>query len=183
MRPEQLLQTVSENHEERMADINAHYRRGQWRTILAFTLLFMAVLLIDWFTSTLPNPPASPVVDILNLRATGPTELCPGDTLTYSFEVDGEQRAVLDFDTTLWRQSPPATVIFSQTLRVVLLEPVHYERTATWQLPARVIDPVMGEEVILAAGAYELRIALSTTSRNTAPAIKALPITIREDCS
>lgn len=182
MRQEELLQVVQETHEQRVAGIDEHYRRERWYILLTFALLLGLVIVLEWLDNRNPPPPGRQMVEIQNLRATGPTDLCPGETLGYRFDVHGEQRGVLEFDMSVWRLEPPGTVIFSQPIRIVLIEPVHYPRSGDWLLPVELADPLTGAPVAWSAGHYEWRIAYSTASRSTTPTIAALPFTIREDC-
>jgi hypothetical protein len=182
MNHEDLLKTVQANHKERRQDIQAHYRRGQRRMIAAMVLLFLVMVGLDYLDSRLPSPPSPSVVTIANLRPLGATDLCPGETLRYTYQIIGDLSGVLDIDMTIWRVTPPQTVLYSLSRRDVLVRPVDLTRTDAWVVPDEGTNPLTLQPLEWQPGDYERRVAISTPSRNTEPAIAVLPFRIRQDC-
>lgn len=178
-----VLEAIKSTHEQRVSEINERYKRSQGRMTAVFVLFLFGLIALDWFASLLPNPPGASVVEISNLRAVGPTELCPGEILRYAYDISGDRSGVLDLDTTIWRVTPPAAVLYSMSRRVVLVEPINFEREDAWLVPVEGTDPLTLQRLQWLPGAYERRIAISTPSRNTQPAIAVLPFSIREDCN
>jgi hypothetical protein len=179
---ENVFDRLEHMHDQRRLEMEQRHKRAQRRMFLMIAAFLVGMAALNYLASMIPNPPEAELVHINDLRATGPTDLCPGDTLHFAYRVTGDMAAVLDVDHTVWRRTRPQTVIYSISRRMVLVAPVEYERIAAFALPADQIDPISMTPVEWLPGIYELRLALSTTSRNTMPAIAALIFTIREDC-
>lgn len=177
-----LFETLQTLQAERRQDIKAGRREAGWRMGVIFVLFMVFVVVLDYIVAFLPNPPSPSVVTIQNVRAIGPTALCPGDTLRFSYEITGNEQGVLDVDHAIWRRTPPQTVVFSTARRVILIEPINYQRADAFRLATDMVDPLSLQPIVWTEGEYEHRIAISTPSRNTTPAIVSLPFEIRSDC-
>lgn len=130
------------------------------------------------------NPRASrSLLTISDIRVIGPTDLCPGEFLVFSFDMIVEAEGVYELDMSVFRTSPPPTIaVFSERKTFVIGSPRAFTVTRHWQIPDAYVDEDTDESVQFVAGSYERDIAVSTTSRNTFPSTRILPFTIREDC-
>lgn len=173
---------VQMHHEERTKHIDEHYSKNKWRLIWWFVVVFAVWVAADYLFSLLPNRPGAAIVTVSAPLSASPPELCPGDVLEYTYRVDADQNGVVDIDTTLYRVSPPQTLIYSVTLRDILIDPEHRELQTVWQIPSEVTNPLTGQTIPLTKGAYQRRISVSTSSRNTTPTITKIDFEIRAGC-
>lgn len=181
MRQDELLQVVHEQHEQRVANIDEMRRRDR-RTIAYIVIAWLLWVAVDWFFDQFPAPPGASLVT-LSANAQATPQLCPGDYLEYTLAIDGDSVGAFDIAVTVYKESPPPmTVIFEERVTDIYLPPVGHTRTAAWQVPAEVIDPISGQTRAIEPGRYQRRVALLTTARNTDPAITVIPFVISEDC-
>ena len=172
------LEALAQLHEQNRREIDARWQRSQWRLLF----MFFVTLLAAGIFHTLSLLPSAPPVTIQNLRATSSTELCAGDVLTYAYDLVGDEPAVVELTSTIWRVTPPQTVIYSGVKRDILIPPVTHRGGESIVIPAVVFDPTQPEPLQIAAGVYERRIAVTTVGRDTRDFAVALPFLIREDC-
>ena len=158
-------------------------RRSYFVTLVAIFLLAVAFSAAWWWFATTPVPVPPPLMEFHGVRVTGPSALCAGDTLTYSVDLSVTQPGVYAVDVSVWRVTPPATVIFSEERRFVASEPTDYTLARAWTVPLHHIDPTTNALVDWSPGRYERRHAISTTSRASEPSIIAVPFWIRADCA
>lgn len=163
---------------QRVRELERFYRRQIVGWLL---LIFLISVAWFWFAVT-PTPVGPPMMSFDKAELSGPSALCPGDILSYTIDVHVNAPGVYAIDVSVWRVTPPATVLFSDERRVVVTEPTEYELDREWRIPQFYPDPRTGELVPWLPGQYERRHALSTTSRATRPSLVAVPFTIRGDC-
>lgn len=174
--PLETLQLMSEQNKE---DIRAHGRRSQLRLFW----LFVTFMVVAGVAHVWSLQPGSALVSMSGLRPSDRPALCPGDTLEYIYSVDGAEDGVVDIDVTVYRETPPSqTIIYSTSLRDILVDPVHQETYAVWKIPTEVINPFTGQIEKFVPGDYQRRISISTTSRNRTPEIAVIGFSIRLDC-
>ena len=173
------LEAVRLLSEQNKQDIQAHERHSQWRLFWLF-VVFMVVAGIAHLWSLQPG---AALVSMSGLRPVDRPALCPGDTLEYIYSVDGAEDGVVDIDTTVFRETPPSqTVVYSNVLREIVVDPVHQEIYAVWKIPSEVVNPFTGQAEKLVRGDYQRRISISTISRNREPEIAVIGFSIRPDC-
>jgi len=126
--------------------------------------------------------PGHALMEFTHAAPVGETALCPGDTLRYDVSLHVSGPGVFDLDVSVWRTTPPATVLFSSTRRMVFTGPTDYELERSWTIPDFYASSVDGSPERWAAGQYERRHAISTSSRSTQPSIVAIPFSVRADC-
>lgn len=169
---------MPETKAEEERDINRLFRTQRFSLVL-IALLFSAA----WFYLTvLPERPAHALMEFTHAGATGKTALCPGDILNYELELHVSGEGVFDLDVAVWRVTPPATVLFSQTRRMVFTGRTDYRLSREWVIPRTYASAIDGSPEQWAAGQYERRHSIVTVSRSTEPSIVSIPFSIREDC-
>lgn len=173
------LAALERLHEQNRREIDARWQRSQLRLLVMFFITLLAAGIFH----TLSLLPAAPPVTIRNLRATSETNLCAGDVLTYAYDLVGEEPAVVELTATIWRVTPPQTIIYSGTRRDILIPPVTHRGGESIVVPALVFDPTRPELVSITAGRYERRIAVTAVGRDTQDFAVALPFAVREDCN
>lgn len=112
---------------------------------------------------------------------TAPT-VCPGETVDIDYTVHIRASGVFSMDRSLWRVSPPLTLIFSTTETGVYPTAIDFISRREWAVPVTYISPIDGKAARLTPGDYEWRWAMSTTSRSTVPSILVVPFRVKEDC-
>lgn len=132
------------------------------------------------FAST--ERPGHALMEFTHAAPVGETALCPGDTLRYDVSLHVSGAGVFDLDVTTFRIDPPVTVLFSNTRRMVFSEAVDYELEREWTIPEFYASPTDGSPERWAAGRYERRHAISTSSRSTKPSIVVIPFEIEANC-
>lgn len=169
--------------EARIAAVEARQRMVRTLILWAFALGVAVNTFLGWLIAQPERVPAAPV-HLSALEATGPTELCPGDTLNYTFTLAADVDAVVAVDGAVYRLSEPTGIAaWSETRRMILPAGATTTLQARWFVPTRYWDWATGAERIFQAGDYLRVLAVGTTTRNTAPEIRALAFTVREDCS
>lgn len=119
----------------------------------------------------------------MEIRGAGVVQaLCPGEALTYALDLVVTDAGVYALDVAVWRVSPPAVVLFSETRRVVFAGEQEYSLARQWTVPPEYIDPGTGLPVRWTAGQYERRHAISDVSRDAEASIAVIPFAIREGC-
>lgn len=168
--------------EPRIREINRQFYRARiWLIVLA-TVGF--VINAGLFYAVLRNEtPQHALMEYSSIAVESPAALCPGETLVYRPNLVVNGPGVFTIDTTIWRITPPATIVFSETpLRAIFDAPIIFTSARRFVVPPTWRDPDTGESQRWEPGQYELRRAISTTSRNTEPSIATIRFSIREDC-
>lgn len=150
--------------------------------LLATAAILSLPFVLAWLVLTDVQQPAAAGFAYVGVSGVSDTELCPGDTLRYRLDMRYEQAGVYEVDITLWRVTPPATVIASNVRRVVIAGPVELALDYAWAVPAGYVSPQTGEWMALEPGRYERHHAVTTSSRSTEPAIVTIPFEIGEGC-
>lgn len=148
-------------------------------SLLVIGLLFSAA----WFYLTIiPERPGQTLMEFESVEPLSPTDICPGHVLRYQVDLRVEGEGIFDYDLSIWRISPPMTVIFSTPQRVVFSEEKEFTVIRELRLPEEYVDPGNGALTPWLPGEYELRFALSTPSRSTKPSIEVLSFRVLENC-
>lgn len=165
---------------ERKRAIQQEYR--QYKRLLFWLVAVGFAVNIALFLRFNEARPGHALMEFAHAVAVGETALCPGDTLRYDVSLHVSGPGVFDLDVTTFRVDPPVTVLFSQTRRMVFSEAVDYELERAWTIPEFYASPTDGSPERWAAGRYERRHAISTSSRSTQPSIVTIPFEIKETC-
>ena len=166
---------------ERLRRVEQDYKRNR-NLILIVLAMSLFVQAYIWCIVIGPARPANPLMEFEQARIDGVTALCPGETLTYTVDLVVNRPGVFDIDVSVWRENPPATVIFSSTRRAVLDTPITYKLPRSWTVPDTYLDPTTNQPVAWLPGKYERRHAISAVGQVADPTLVSFPFTIREDC-
>jgi len=151
------------------------------RLVLLLVGVFLMVSIAWAYFVIYPSPFPSPLMTISGSSTTD-DPVCPGDTLPYTVTFQVTEPGVYAVDVSVWRVSPPATVLFSDARRMVLTEQISYTIAREWVIPATYPDPTINLPVAWLPGRYERRHAISTVSRATKPSMVSIPFTIAKGC-
>lgn len=172
---------MTTNLDARIEEINRRHRQHRrW-----FALAIVAGVLLNsylfWVASG-PEQPADALMEFTHAAPTRMAELCPGEVLDYTVALEVNGPGVFAIDISVWRMTPPAVALWSETRRVVFSEPTAYVLKRQWVVPAVHPDLVTGAEVPWLPGQYERRHAITTVSRSTEPSIVTISFSIRGGC-
>lgn len=147
---------------------------------LLIVVIFVPIIASWWIGRQLP---VVSTVSIDNVRLLSPSELCPGDALTFSYDFHAKGAGILVRDLTLWRTDPPPrTLIYSTARRFILDGPIDQHLTETWHIPSTYLDYETEQMTPLPPGGYRRYLAISSPSRSTVVAITSVAFTIKPDC-
>lgn len=149
-----------------------------WATAAVLALQFA----LAWLVLTDVSAPGPAGFAYVGVEALGDTTLCPGDVLRYRLDMRYQVAGVYEVDVSLWRVTPPLTVIASTARRVVIAEPTELQLDFAWTVPDGYISAQTGETLPLEPGLYERHHAVTTSSRSTQPAIVTVPFVVMEGC-
>ena len=147
--------------------------------IMAAALIIGPLFLAWWVKRQYPS---IGTISISDVQTVGSTDLCPGDNLRIRFAFHATGAGLLIRDSTIWRTSPPETIVFSAQRRFILSGPIDQELLEVWPVPETFISADTGQAERLLPGAYERLISISSPSRSNVIAIASAPFVIREDC-
>jgi hypothetical protein len=116
-----------------------------------------------------------------NAMIIGPTDLCLGGKLNFTYDVHVKGRGILIRDVTTWRVDPPKTVIFADTRRSILLEEIDQHLQESYRIPYYFKNYETGDFERLSPGNYERRFALSTPNDQRIFSSITIPFSIREN--
>lgn len=153
-------------------------------------LVWAAITLILYLTLSFTvyyfwlNPVAGQSTFVLsNLRVIGPTELCPGETLDFVFDVEVKEVGTYNLFMSTWKvDPPPSTIIFSEDQSFVIGSPRSFPIPRKWEVPAIYVDPADSVEKPLSAGAYTRDIDVKAEGRDTKNIPLMVNFNIRKDC-
>lgn len=130
------------------------------------------------------NPRAGESVFVLsNLRVTGSTELCPGDTLDFVFDVDVKEVGTYNLFMSTWKvDPPPSTIIFSEDQPFVIGSPRSFPIPRKWAVPAVYVDPADSVEKPMLPGDYTRDIDVKAEGRDTENEPLIVYFRVRKDC-
>lgn len=179
--PREVLEAMSN---QRKREIDEHYLHARWRLFWYFCLVLVIWAGVEWAISLLPIQPGASLVSVSDIEPAEAPALCPGDKLEFIYNIDSVADGVVDINLTLYRKTAPArTIIYSEPLTDIIIDPERQQIHAVWPIPHETIDPFSGEMIQLAPGEYQRRISISTTSRSTKPVTVLIDFSIKENCS
>lgn len=164
---------------------NREFRRQVTRInvllLLVLAALVVGPLLFSWFIA--PLYPSIQAVTLTNLRSEGPTDLCPGDVLhtTYTFAARGT--GILYRDATIFRVTPPATIVFSQPLRFIVRGAHTREVHDAWTVPTTFIDELTNQPSPLLPGVYKRFYAISSAGADGRFVAGEVTFTVSDQCT
>lgn len=144
--------------------------------------LFIVISTLIFSELLIPNVGSSLFI-LSSVRVTGPTELCPGDTLDFEFDVSVEEVGTYNLWMSTWKvDPPPSTIIFSEFQPFVIGSPRHFLIPRKWKVPTNYVDPADSTEKPLLPGAYTRDISVTAEGRNTRNDPLLIAFNIKKDC-
>lgn len=111
-----------------------------------------------------------------------PDKLCPGDTLTVSFDAMLTGIGILQIDAITYRVEPQGTVVFSTPKRTIMTGTPRLRRVFdSWRVPAGYINEKTGLMEPLPAGEYQRIISFSSAQINNLFAYQSVNFWIKPD--
>jgi len=129
-----------------------------------------------------PERPGRTLMELQLIEGWTPPTVCPGERVNIDYMVHISGAGVFRLDRSLWRVSPPMTMVFSTSQHGIYPAPIDFMSRREWLVPVTYIDPITDLPQPLPPGEYEFRWAMSTASRSTIPSILTVPFTVKEDC-
>ncbi len=167
--------------DERIRLINRQFRT--YRRVFFIALAVGVIVNVAlYFTATGPERPGKTLMEIELTQPWVTPVLCPGDTVNIEYTVHIREPGVFHMDRSLWRVTPPQTLVFSRTEIGVYPARIDFLSQREWLIPPSIINPVDGKPMTLAPGQYEFRWAMTTSSRSTVPSILVVPFQLRQGC-
>lgn len=172
---------TSNSPDDRVSQINHQFHA--YRRILVAVVVAGVLFngLLYWQLGG-PERPGRSIMELELVDGWTPPQVCPGETVNLDYTVHIRAPGVFSLDRSLWRVSPPMTLVFSHTETGVYPLPIDFISRREWLVPMTYTSPVDGKPTPLAPGAYEWRWAMSTASRSTVPSILLVPFTVKEGC-
>lgn len=130
------------------------------------------------------GPPSGHSLFILsNLKVNGPTELCPGETLDFQFDVKVLSVGTYNLWASTWKvDPPPSTIIFSETEPFVIGSKREFPIVRSWRVPVLYEDKADNMMKPLSPGAYTRDISVTAEGKDTENDPLIINYDIRNDC-
>ena len=177
-----IQQLISAQHEQRVREIKRAYRNDRLLIVTLGLALFVFSILGPWVVAQLPARPLPVVVQVEGLTVVGNAELCPGNVLTYSYQLVADSAGIIEIDTSAVRVDAVHFMVPSAPSRIVIDGPMRVPMTERWVVPEFARDPRTGEFLQWQPGNYLRTLSISTPGQSTTPAIAAVPFSIRANC-
>lgn len=169
-----------EENVQKDSDLRKQIKRVNIILVAVLAVLIIGPAAVTWAISR--QYPSISTITIENMQIVGESALCPGDTLTVTYDFRAAGSGVLVRDATTWQLEPPRTIIFSISRRFILGGPVEQHLTEAWHVPRTFLNPATDNEETLLPGAYRRYLAISSPSRSSVIAIASVEFIVREDC-
>lgn len=159
-------------------------REGWWARSKRFLPIVIVLAWVAISTFMFYMPQAGQSVFVLSdIRVTGPTNLCPGETLDFEFDVTVKEVGTYNLWMSTWKTDPPpAVVIFSETQPFVVGSTRFFPIARKWLIPTSYNDPGDSVDKPLIPGTYFRDISVTAEGKNTNNDPKQVEFRIRSDC-
>lgn len=157
-------------------------RSNKIQTVLIIMLAIVVVVpILVWWWISRENSILNEVV-ISDTHIVGQTDLCPGDSLKTAFRVRADGEGVIVIDRTIYKVTPPMTVIFSDSKRAILANDLTRDIVDVYVIPETYVDEFTGETMPFSEGTYKRLIALSSPRIAPVFTLGEATFKIRADC-
>lgn len=176
-----LLEQIGTN--EAAAKIEVDRKFNKYFMFLVFSFMFLLLIgAVNYFQ--ILNPQAGQSVFILsNLVVPGPTDLCPGDSLRFGFDVDVREPGVYSLYMSSWKISPePAVIIFSELQPFVIGGARYFPIVREWEVPFTYKDPADSKDTPILPGDYIRDISVVAVGKNTESTPLQVKFTVKNTC-
>lgn len=155
--------TVKTRYAETSVDLSTALRRQNRAIIVLFFLVIVVPPLFNWLNTR--EIPKVSSVSINSMQLLSPAEVCPGESLTFRYDLTFQGSGVLIRDLTLWNVDPPKTVIFSTARRFILPADITQQSLVeSWRVPRTYYSYEVDAQLPLPPGNYHRQIAISSTT-------------------
>ena len=167
-------------HVERLNKIDRQF--ANYRRIILWAMMvgLMVNGTLFWILAG-PERPGRSLMELELVDGWTAPSVCPGETVDVDYTVHIRAPGVFSLDRSLWRVSPPLTLIFSTTETGIYPATIDFMSRREWVVPETYVSPIDGKAARLEPGEYEWRWAMSTTSRSTNPSILVVPFSVKAE--
>ena len=167
-------------HVERINRIDRDFTQSRRIILLAMMVGLMVNGALFWILAG-PERPGRSLMELELVDGWAAPSVCPGETVDIDYTVHIRAPGVFSLDRSLWRVSPPLTLIFSTTETGIYPATIDFMSRREWVVPETYVSPIDGKAARLEPGEYEWRWAISTTSRSTVPSILTVPFSVKAE--
>lgn len=164
--------------EQRAHDERVERQQRQNSFILRVVLVLLAAIWIIAIASDILGS----YIRIDNVEVIGTSALCPGDNLVYRYDYRAKANGAGVIDATVWRISPPQTVVFSTRRYFVLIGERSESVVEYWPVPRTYIDLASGQALPIPPGDYERQFSVASDNDDEVGDTDVVPFSIRKDC-
>jgi len=156
-------------------------KRGQLVNMVLSVLLavILGLIIYAWWNSR--DLPQIDKITLSDAQVVSPVSLCPGDTYLVRFNSHIEGMGILVRDTSVEKNDPLQTIIFSDPLRYPKRGPVDETVTLAWKVPYLVFNYQTGNMISFPSGEYTYNVSIASMQRNIVFDLVSFPFTIK-DC-
>lgn len=154
------------------------------RLIQLMLIVILLILIGTWIWGAIYSlrQPNIRRVTIGNAQVVGTSDLCPGELLFVQFDFHADGAGDLVEKSTIWSDTPPKTLVYSESQEFLLDDTLDQPETRAWDVPQTYRDNATGQVVPLAAGEYRRLFSVSSPSRSTVFAMGSVEFSVRENC-
>ena len=152
------------------------------KTFYNKVILALLVILFLWIGYLYYEDRQNPRIRDISLSdpvITGPTALCPGETLLTSYDSEIKGEGVVIRDMSIQQSSPANIILFSEMLRAPVIGPIKENIQIPWTVPETYFDYRTGIFTDMGAGEYFQIIAISSTGRYALSEVKSVQFTVK----
>ncbi len=159
----------------------ANHAYPKYMSAIIFLALFVGLVNASAFGYALYRANSAATVDLSGFNPPTDTDVCPGDTLNYSFTLSVSRDAVVDVSTSI---QPLISIRPSYTR----LQQFDFDKETSFELvrhyviPPTYTDPASGVEVKWQPGKYVQRTIVYVNGRSEGEDELEVPFTILPDC-
>lgn len=163
-----------------MTDQTPELSRNYWRAVSAIIALAIVVSLIWSYYVLISHHP--PLLVVSNPVPIENTDLCPGDKLVYTIDLQSAQSGTYTLNATVWHLDPLYAAAVDPTIRFVVPFKKEWTVTREWQIEPLRYDPRSGELRPWEPGTYARAVSAGDDNREADVSIVQVPFTIAADC-
>jgi len=123
-----------------------------------------------------------PRVELRDLAIEGNTVICPGEVLSYKFELTVSKPSDVDLTTYVESASPQTTVSYTRFQRYSFDTASSLTLGRHWLLPPTYLDPELGRQVTWRPGAYVQRTTANVIGSRDGPSEIEVQFTVPNNC-
>lgn len=168
-------------HESGVINLDKTHPPRDYRWVLVvgtIIVLLVNVVILAWGIYAATHRPR---VELSGLEMQGPTDVCPGETLDYKFNMVVSNAALVELKTSVQRLDGVSRISYARLQEFEFEEAGNLIFIRHWVVPPTYTDPVSGTEVPWEPGDYEQRTIANVSGRSQLSEID-VGFTIRDNC-